>query len=94
MAVHPTRVIRSLLQLLEYVNCAPKDDDKDDDEIKKRQRRYWTRKWKLHIEKHGRNQPMLFKCSICSGEEQKWDIKHGKWKKSRPTKAERDERLD
>jgi hypothetical protein len=46
--------------------------------------------WKAHIEKHG-NVPLVRKCSICSGKEQKDAIKCGAYKPSRPTKTERDE---
>ena len=52
----------------------------------------WGRaRWKEHIDKHG-NVPMIRKCSVCSGADQKLDIKHGKYKPSRPSKSERDYR--
>lgn len=46
--------------------------------------------WKRHVEKHG-NVPMVIKCAVCSGKEFKEDVKHGRYKLSRPTKTERDE---
>jgi hypothetical protein len=49
--------------------------------------------WKRHLEKHGKA-PMIVKCSVCSGQELKDDIKHGAWKESRPSRAERDELKD
>lgn len=46
--------------------------------------------WKKHVEKHG-DAPMIVKCSICSGEGQKKEIKLGMWKPKRPNKEERAE---
>ena len=84
---HRAEVYTTLEQLLKETECLPKENE---DNASKKRRRYWTKKWKKHIEKHG-NVPMIFKCSICSGKEQKNDIKHGTWKVDRPTKTERDE---
>jgi len=58
-----------------------------------RTERYARRTWKLHIEKHG-NVPLIRKCSICSGEERKMDIKHGSYRPKRPSKRLRDEAAD
>lgn len=46
--------------------------------------------WKRHVEKHG-NVPMICQCSICSGADRKWEVKHGLWKPSRQVKSVRDE---
>lgn len=46
--------------------------------------------WKQHLDKHG-NVPLIVQCGVCSGEEFRQDIKHGRYKPSRPNKAERDE---
>ena len=53
-------------------------------------RRYAQKVWKLHVEKHG-NVPIIRKCTICSGKEQKLDIKHGCWNPARPPRTVRDE---
>lgn len=55
-----------------------------------RAQRWGQRVWKQHIEKHG-NVPMVQKCSVCSGQERKDDIKHGSFKPKRPSKRIRDE---
>jgi hypothetical protein len=52
--------------------------------------RYARRVWKIHTEKNG-NVPMIVKCAICSGEEQKIDIKLGRYRPKRPSKRLRDE---
>jgi len=90
--IHCAKVYNTLLQLLEAMECAPgvKYDNPPIGWDENKARRYWTKVWKRHIEKNG-NVPLIMKCAICSGKEQKLDIKHGKWKPSRPTKAERDE---
>lgn len=44
--------------------------------------RYWTAKWKQHVEKKG-NVPLIIKCAICSGKERLRDIKRGNFKVSR-----------
>lgn len=46
--------------------------------------------WKKHVTKHG-NVPMVLQCPLCSGKEQRVDVKLGKYKLSRPTRQERDE---
>lgn len=53
-------------------------------------RRRASREWKAHIEKHG-NVPMILKCAVCSGREQKMDIKVGRYNVARPNKVLRDE---
>jgi hypothetical protein len=52
--------------------------------------KYARKVWKAHIAKHG-NVPMIVKCAICSGKEQKLDIKHGRYTPKRPSKRLRDE---
>ena len=52
--------------------------------------RHARKVWKLHVEKHG-NVPLILKCPVCSGEEQKMDIKLGKYRPKRPSKRFRDE---
>lgn len=44
-------------------------------------KRFWTIKWKRHIEKKG-NVPLIIKCGICSGKERLHDIKNGNFKVS------------
>lgn len=78
MANHPATVYRSLEQWL----GAFIDTD--------RARRMAIRIWKGHVARNG-NVPLIRKCSVCSGKEQKLDIKHGKWSPSRPKKSVRDE---
>lgn len=56
-----------------------------------RSRRYWIKRWKIATRDGNRKGLMIIKCAVCSGEERKMDIKLGRYKKSRPTKAERDE---
>ena len=79
MSKHRCEVYNSLERLLEV--CSTGTD---------RSIRYWTRRWKNHVERNG-NVPMLIECSICSGRERKADIKAGNWKEGRPVKAVRDE---
>ena len=52
--------------------------------------KWGKRRWRIHLDKNG-NVPLIRKCSICSGKEQKQNIKHGIWKEPRPNKAERSE---
>ena len=85
--IHCAKVYNTLHELLVEMECVEKQGESN---LDKKCRRYWTKVWKRHIEKNG-NVPLIMKCAICSGKEQKLDIKHGKWKPSRPTKAERDE---
>ena len=84
---HVASKYNSLPELLEENECAYSDGE---EETTKKRRRYWIKVWKRHIEKHG-NVPLIQKCTICSGQEQKIDIKKGRWKPTRPTKNERDE---
>lgn len=49
--------------------------------------------WKKHIAKHG-NVPLVIKCAICSGQEEKRNRKRGIWRMPRPVKSVRDESLD
>ena len=58
-----------------------------------RTERYARKTWNAHIEKHG-NVHRIVKCSICSGEERKVDIKHGSYRPKRPSKRLRDEAAD
>lgn len=46
-----------------------------------KQIKYWTRRWKNHVKKHG-HVPLVLKCKICSGKERREDIKKGIWKVS------------
>ena len=78
MASHPAKVYRSFEQWL----GAFIDTD--------RARRMAIRIWKRHVARNG-NVPLIQKCSVCSGKEQKWDRKHGKWNTPRPKKSVRDE---
>jgi len=81
---HPAHIYTTLESLL--FACVGTDTT---DKYYDRSKRYWTRKWKQHLEKKG-NVPMILKCEICSGKEQKMDIRLGKYRIS--TRAEQDER--
>lgn len=48
------------------------------------------RTWKEHIARHG-NVPIVLKCTICSGQYQKDEVKHGRFNPRRPSKRLRDE---
>jgi len=84
---HPAVIYNTLQSLLEAMECVEKQGE---DDWAKKARRFWIKKWKRHIEKHG-NVPYITKCGVCSGEHQRWEVKTGKWKPGRPSKIERDE---
>ena len=90
--IHPAHVFNSLQQLLVYMECEEGHEEyvRIYRKTVSQMRKFWTRRWNQHVEKHG-NVPMIMKCDVCSGKEQKEDIKRGKYKESRPTKKERDE---
>jgi hypothetical protein len=78
MAKHCSQVYTTLKAFLEAHTDTP------------RAQRRAIRRWKQHVERNG-NVPFVVKCSICSGDEAKWLIKHGRLKANRPNRAERDE---
>lgn len=47
------------------------------------------RAWNAHVARNG-NVPLVRRCVICSGDEHRRDVKHGRSKPARPCKAERD----
>ena len=79
---HPAKIYYSLDQLIKECSNNPKSE------------RYWTVKWKRHVEKKG-NVPLIIKCAICSGKERLKDIKHGNFKIStRVSKRQKDEETE
>lgn len=60
------------------------------EKLEPRYMRAAVRIWKRHVEKNG-NVPLVQRCSVCSGEEHRLDIKHGRYKPARPSKVLRDE---
>ncbi len=84
MSCHPASVYTTLQSLLVAMDCL------EDNELQKKRKKFWIKYWNGHIDKHG-NVPLVMKCQECSGREYKRDLKDGKYRVRRPTKAERDE---
>ncbi len=84
---HPAEIYNTLHELLVEMECVEKQGEENS---AKKSRRYWTKVWKRHTEKHG-NVPLIMKCAVCSGTEWKEDIKRGRYKPARKSKVERDE---
>lgn len=51
------------------------------------------RRWKNHIEKNG-EVPLIIKCSVCSGEEAKQDVKAGRYSSARDLRERSFKRAD
>lgn len=76
MATHGSSVYHNLESLLADVIDPASDDNK-----KRRWKRYWTRTWKAWKQRHP-NDPLVLRCSICSGDVRQHEIKAGTWKVS------------
>ncbi len=83
----------SLEELLVHMKCTEEDRNNNIWAIPgipsfDKCRRFWIKKWKKHVEKHG-NVPFVLDSSY--EQELKIDIKLGKYREKRPSKRLRDE---
>jgi uncharacterized protein involved in tolerance to divalent cations len=84
---HPAKVYTSLEQLIAETVVRTYDKYVVD------AIRHARRRWKNHIEKNG-EVPLIVKCSVCSGEEAKQDVKAGRYSSARDLRERSFKRAD
>jgi hypothetical protein len=71
------RVFTTLDKLIKYQTRYEEEGSENFIRIK----RYWTKKWKRHFEKHG-NAPFIVR-RLTADRDRRDDVKHGVWKESK-----------